>query len=756
MSFVPRPRQQEMVEHYLAHGGRLGISAVPGSGKTHTLSYLAARLVVERLAEDQEVLIVTLVNSAVDNFRHRVAGFIEELGLLPGMGYRVRTLHGLAHDIVRQRPGLAGLADDFVIVDEGEAARGLEELTAAWLREHPDFDAYLALDQLGEKGLRAVQRKHWPELALNITRSAIKRAKDWQLTPEQLIVSLTTTATPLPLAAMVTAIYAGYQRYLAARGGVDFDDLIRLAYHILELDSDFLARLRHQWPYVLEDEAQDSSWSQEMMLRLLTDHAAGNWVRVGDPNQAIYHTFTNASPEFLRAFVREEGVTRRDLPESGRSQPAIFRLANRLIEWTQAEHPVAYLRGALAPPLIEPTPPGDPQPNPPDDPAAVQLVERAHAPADELAAIVQSVQAWLADPEHARDTVAVLVTTNKRGAEMGGLLRQAGVPTTELLDTPPATRSAAGVLGNVLRHLSQPAVSRQLATLFHVWQRAGWDHPDQKHRLRTGRAWLERLRRPEAFLWPQDGDDGWAEAPPEVRDDAALIALLTEFRARVQRWQLAAALPVDQLILTLAQDLFTEATDLALAHKLAVELRHLQALNPDWRLPELSDELGVIARNERRFMGFAEAAYQARPGEVTVATMHRAKGLEWDRVYLTAVNTYDYPSDRPEDTYIAERWFVRDRLNLEAEALEQLRALREGEPEAYVEGAATLQARRDYAAERLRLLYVGITRARKELIITWNTGHVPDAAADRAPKAMALPLAALVAWWQAGGNRQPT
>ena len=751
MSFIPRPRQKEMVDYYLAHGGRMGISAVPGSGKTHTLSYLAARLVVERLAEDQEVLIVTLVNSAVDNFRARVAGFIRAMGLLAGMGYRVRTLHGLAHDIVRQRPALAGLAEDFVIVDEAEAARSLEDLTLAWLREHPDFDAYLALDALNEKSRRDVLRKHWPEAVLKTVQFAIKRAKDWQLTPEQLIVRLTSGGVRLPLAEMVTAIYADYQRHLAARGGVDFDDLIRLAYRILEMDADFLERLRYQWPYVLEDEAQDSSWSQEQLLRRLTDHPGGNWVRVGDPNQAIYHTFTNASPEYLRRFIVEPGVTRRDLPESGRSQPAIIRLANRLIEWTQAEHPVAGLREALRPPLIEPTPPGDPQPNPPDDPAAVQLIERAYAPDDELAAIVRSVKAWLADPAHATDTVAVLVTTNKRGADLGALLRREGVPATELLDTPPATRSAAGVLGNVLLHLREPTASRRLATLFHVWQRAEWEHPDHRRRLVTGKAWLERLRHPEAFLWPPDGADPWAEAPPEVRDDADLMARLTEFRTRVQRWQLAAALPVDQLILTLAQDLFTEPADLALAHKLAVELRHQQALHPDWRLPELTEELGVIARNERRFMGFSEAAYQARPGEVTVATVHRAKGLEWDRVYLTAVNTYDYPSDQPDDSYMAERWFVRDRLNLEAEALEQLRALRDGEPAAYIEGAATLAARRDYAAERLRLLYVGITRARRELIITWNTGRGAEAV-GRAPQAMALPLAALVEWWRREGG----
>jgi DNA helicase-2/ATP-dependent DNA helicase PcrA len=49
----------------------------------------------------------------------------------------------------------------------------------------------------------------------------------------------------------------------------------------------------------------------------------------------------------------------------------------------------------------------------------------------------------------------------------------------------------------------------------------------------------------------------------------------------------------------------------------------------------------------------------------------------------------------------------------------------------------------DYAAERLRLFYVGITRARKELIITWNTGSD-----DQRPKGQALPFAALVHWWE--------
>jgi DNA helicase-2/ATP-dependent DNA helicase PcrA len=280
--------------------------------------------------------------------------------------------------------------------------------------------------------------------------------------------------------------------------------------------------------------------------------------------------------------------------------------------------------------------------------------------------------------------------------------------------------------------------------VFHAWQRDLWDEPEHRGRLRAGKAWLEKLRRPEAFLWPLGAATAWEDQlPPDLRADTESLRLMGEFRDLVQRWQAAAALPVDQLLLMLAQDLFVEATDLALTHKLAVEMRHRQSLNPDWRLPELTEELAIIARNERRFLGFTEAAYQAKPGEVTVATMHRAKGLEWDRVYLTSVNAYDFPSAGPEDTYMAERWFVRDRLNLEAEALKQLETLRDGTPGAYVEGEATLQARRDYAAERLRLLYVGITRARKELIITWNEGRTVAGVASQ----QSTPFAALARWW---------
>jgi DNA helicase-2/ATP-dependent DNA helicase PcrA len=203
-------------------------------------------------------------------------------------------------------------------------------------------------------------------------------------------------------------------------------------------------------------------------------------------------------------------------------------------------------------------------------------------------------------------------------------------------------------------------------------------------------------------------------------------------------------------LLTVAQDLFRQPAELAVAFKLAGLLRQVSQLNPTWQLPELAAELAVIAKNERRFMGLSGDDTGFDPdqhkGKIVVATIHKAKGLEWDRVHLMSINNYDFPSGLPHDSFIGEKWFVRDRLNLQAEALAQLKTLASPESETFNrEGAATEKDRIDYVSERLRLLYVGITRARSELIITWNTGR-------NGAQQPAVPLIALQEFWEEHKN----
>ena len=738
----------------------MGVSAVPGSGKTVTLSYLAAQLVKEKIRGDQEVLIVTFANSAVDNFARRIREFLQhEEGLLPEVGYRVRTLHGLAHDILRDRPALLGLPEDFDIIDERVSTQILEDIVANWLRANPSFE-FFADPQIDENRRKWIERERWPGLVIQVAAAFIRRAKDLQMTPAAVRERMPSFESDWLLSKMCLDIYEDYQRALAMRGGVDFDDLTRLALEALQIDADLLARLQRRWPYILEDEAQDSSLLQERILRLLTED--GNWVRVGDPNQSINTTFTTSDIRFLNDFLEEDDVVECPLLHSGRSIRRVVDLANALVEWTLRDHPDETVRArAFRDQSIIATPADDAQPNPLDTPdLVVHLHDEALSPEKELDIAARSIQRWL--PEHMDRTVAILVPDNTRGFKVSEKLRSIGFEPDELLRSTSSTRQAAAKLRDVLRYLSAPLSGPFLARLFEVYSPLdpadGADSQRAKDRksIATG---LRRLDQVESYIWPRPDLDWLAErhgdAVPTVSasfppaSDAAIRAELVDFRRVVRRWLSASELPIDQLVLTVAQDVYRHgdadqvARELALAHKMAVVLRRLADDRPEWRLPDLAAELDRIANNEQRFLGFSEddLGFTPRPGRVTVATMHRAKGLEWDRVYLLGVNNYDFPSALPGDVYRGESWFVRDGLNLEAEAIGQLERMHEGG--GYVPGTATHEARLAYTEERLRLLYVGITRARRELIITWNTGQRDDN-----PRQAAAPFLALHTYWE--------
>ncbi len=733
--FQPRPMQEPVVNYT---GGKMGVAAVPGSGKTHTLSFLAARLIVDgHIEDDQEILIVTLVNSAVDNFTARVAGFVQDYGLLPDFGYRVRTLHGLAHDIVRERPDLVGLSDRFSIVDENEASDILRSTVAIWLRGHPEFiNEYANPDIEPDQ----VYRDQWRSLVVDLAGSIIRKAKDLQVTPIDFRRKLDDAGVADSLLNMGIEVYTDYQRALNYRSALDFDDLIRLALQAINTDPDYLARLRYRWPYILEDEAQDFSRLQEEILRKLTG-VNGNWVRVGDPNQAIYETFTTASPQYLRNFLNEPEVVQCALPNSGRSTLSIIRLANQLIDWTRFEHPVEELRHALDIPQIEPTPPGDPQPNPPDNPQGIHLVSTHFAPEEELQSVVKSIKRWL--PDHPDGTVAVLVPRNERGAKLVDELKKNDLDCIELLGSSLSTRQTASLLALILRSLSDPTSASRLSSVYRALRPVEKKQDDLRQLVQLVSEKLRLCPHIEEFLWPHPGAN-WLEELVEENNPDPLIQELEWLRRLVNRWQAATLLPIDQLVLTIAQDLFSLPADLALAHKLALLLEHASQVHPDWNLKEFTEELNTIARNQRKFIGFGEEESGFDPdkhrGKVVVATIHKAKGLEWDRVYLLSVSNYDFPSAQPYDSYISEKWFVRNQLNLPAEALEKLTDLiKDDMPGVFLEeGQATREARLDYCSERLRLLYVGITRARQELVITWNTGK-----SRRGESVPALPLQAL-------------
>ncbi len=520
----------------------MGISAVPGSGKTFTLSLLAARL-VERLAaserlDEREVLIVTFTNSAVENFRQRIGKFLrEEQGLLPGVGYRVRTLHGLAHDIVRERPALVGLSEDFDIIDERTATDIKRDAVVGYLRSNPDFlGPFIKPEFL--QSFRRIERYVLAD-AIDMANNFIRVAKELQAEPHKLEEKLARQSGSWPLLEFGLRVYADYQRSLFTRGAVDFDDLIILALQALAADEGFLHRLQARWPYVLEDEAQDSSALQETMLRRLTNDN-GNWVRVGDPNQAINTTFTSADTRYLREFVARYPDQARDLPNSGRSALPIIELANHLIEWSRG--PDSYLPPelALAPPLIQPTPPGDPQPNPEPGNPPVYIYDRALTPDEEVHVVIASLTRWL--PAHSDWTVAVLAPDNNRGFRIADALKAHDLPYDDsLLRSDSATRAAALALATVLSYITQPTDASRLQRLWETvwWPKRAAAQTQEPAQPQPGKANLQspisnlptpianftralgKIREPESFLFPGERDwldvIGWLDEVEGMR-----------------------------------------------------------------------------------------------------------------------------------------------------------------------------------------------------------------------------------------------
>ncbi|MEL7645726.1 MAG: ATP-dependent helicase [Anaerolineaceae bacterium] len=734
---MPEERLRDSQKRILTYrGGKMGISAVPGSGKTWTLSRLAVKLVSElELQPDQEILIVTFSNSAADVFASRISALLRESGALSGLGYRVRTLHGLANDIIRERPELAGLTNEFQILSEPDSDLILNSSASNWYRKNPNFFDELLIDDLAPQKRKHILQQEIPPLIKDTASAFIKEAKDRSLTPDLLEEMLAGSYLKSdPLMEMGLEIYRDYQNALQYRAAVDFSDLIRLAYQCLQEDPSLTSMLRYRWPYILEDEAQDSSLLQEKILRELVG-ADGNWVRVGDPNQAIYQSFTTANPNLLKSFLKEDDVRSEPLPESGRSCPEIIALANYLSEWTRTQHPVEDAREALTLPLIQATQPEDPQPNPAALMPPIVLDKRQVSPDLELKLIAEAVEDWL--KRYPDTTVAVLALINKRVNEIVTELRKRKIPYTDALTAMPEnTRASAGLVNRLLTCILQPEDPAALAKALEAARRADRNDVEKWALIKRCAALIRQCEHTEDYLYPT-GEADWLGSLAAAGTPQAILAELANFRELARKWHLAAHLPPDQFVLAAAMDLELDNLEAASVHKMALLLREFQDLHPEWTLSTLNEELLAIAKNERRFSqlaaygeGFDPEKYR---GQVVVATLHKAKGLEWDKVFISSANDYDFPTGKEEEALRGERYFLRGGMNMQADLVTQLRALAEG---AFIASGSKSALRADSVRDRLRLLYVGITRAKRSLTITFNTGKANKQTEALAVRAM--------------------
>ncbi|MCG8511869.1 MAG: UvrD-helicase domain-containing protein, partial [Rhodospirillales bacterium] len=231
-------------------GGPLLIVAGPGSGKTRALTHRIAHLITEHGAPPEACLAITFTRRAAAEMEERLTALVPTGAKPP-----IHTFHSLGLSILREQPEAAGLNDGFRIADEEARLELLSEV----------------LDVSARK-------------ARTLLRS-ISVAKRTGCPPDD------DSAKALKV----------YQKALAARGWIDFDDLIGLAVAALEANTELAEIYRTRFRWISVDEFQDVDAQQYRFVRLLAPPDA-NLCVIGDPNQAIYG-FRGADAACFRRFT---------------------------------------------------------------------------------------------------------------------------------------------------------------------------------------------------------------------------------------------------------------------------------------------------------------------------------------------------------------------------------------------------------------------------------------------------------------------
>ena len=707
-----RPGQQSMVDW---RGGPLAVSAVPGAGKSTGMAVAAACAIARhQLNAKRQLLVVTFTRSAAANLKQKIRHNLKELSL-PYQGFTVQTLHGLALNIAIRHPDLSGInLETVTVVSPTQSNRLIRDAVERWISQHPRRYGLLleGLSFDGEETERlrrqsVLRTEVLPELA----QTAIREAKSSGLSPLQLWELAAQTPDDYGILNIAAGLYEQYQQLLKSRELIDYDEMILAALRVLENDT-----ARQLWQRqifaVFEDEAQDSSLLQFNLLKTLASDpenpdAPPNLVRVGDPNQAINSTFTPADPVYFREFCADCQLQGRlaMMDQAGRSSQRIMEAANFMLQrvnqagWAGTQQPFITQ-------TIRPVSASDPQPDANPEPTGWGL--ELCTPKDCYQSVAEIgkrvIELFQKDPTR---SAAVLVRENRQGAfiaEQLEYLRHRHHIAVVDVGTRDRTSHVPSEMLALLQFLDRPHSSQYLKAALEVLVKQQCIPTQDLNALAT---------LPEQFLYPSPLD------PPQNDLTKSTRTLCRELlQARL-------ALPPYHLIGFLAQKLQYDPSELATAEKLAERLTfQAQGRNSLGGLIQALSEIVTSERFEGVDTEDSDDRY-CKPHQLTIITMHKAKGLDWDYVFLPFLQ---------EDSIPGSPWvptgsqFLGD-FTLAEVARAQIRASLHDQyplPEAPI---AWKQAQDLKAAEEFRLLYVAMTRAKRLLWMAaetkgpfrWNT-----------------------------------
>ena len=363
---------EAQTEAVLTSEGPLLVLAGAGSGKTRVLTYRIAHLVDDLGVAPWNILAVTFTNKAAGEMRERLAGLVG--GDLRGMW--IYTFHSMCVRILRANAEVLGYGEDFTIYDSDDSKRLVKDIMADYGYTGRNFS---------ENAVRS---------RISSSKNELVGARDYKPRPHD------------PLDKATAEVFKAYQQRLKRANAMDFDDLLVNVYVLLSQHPDICREYGQRFRYILVDEYQDTNKAQYEITKLLAAEY-GNLMVVGDDDQSIY-SWRGADIRNILEFERDwpEAKTVK-LEENYRSTATILECANAVIAHNQSrKSKELFTRG-----------------------------ERGEKVAVFLAADERDEGRWIAaaaDDLHARGSsyndIAVFYRTNAQSRILEDMFLRAGVP----------------------------------------------------------------------------------------------------------------------------------------------------------------------------------------------------------------------------------------------------------------------------------------------------------------------------------------
>lgn len=683
-------------------GGKMAVPAVPGAGKTFIVTNLVAKLLQEKKQGKGKILILTYMNSAVNNFKVRIKKILEEKNIEEKTSYEVMTIHSLAVKIIKEKPEIVMLNEDFNIADDLQKTMILNECINNFKINGGEKAFRFFLKE--QKDVEWAQRQldAWENGFYDLVQNTISELKYKGIKPQKLEQYLNENRRGI--FKIILPIYKQYEKQLKSNALLDYDDMLILAYKILSMDEDLKRKYQNKYEYVFEDECQDSNEIQGKIIGLICEEHK-NLVRVGDINQSITGTFSSSDPKFFKEFIEESDFCYK-MDMSNRSSKDIINLANELVRYV-TQNLQEECRDALEEMNIKTVPKNmgyKENPEPDKYQINYKYYETFDKEIEQSVKFVRNIHKKYPDK-----SIGILVPYNDH---INLVAKELIKEDLEFEELGPNSLRKRRVIDNIALIIDFILNCDNIDKLIEVLDKVYIKTDNKEGKKDFLQLLKENNYTVENLLYDKDCSKNIIIDINSDLYESFLYGL--ESLKNIIEYPLTR---VDKLILFIGDTLLIEKEERAIVDYLGFYVKYLQSENNNINLQQIYNLLSD--RKNRVFSYIIEIVseingYEPYPGSITVCNYHKSKGLEWDCVFLLGMTEFNFP-DNIYQKFQCDKWYLKEKYkNPQANIKAEIDLMLQGE----VTKNYPKEIKENLIKEKIRLLYVGITRAKEMLILS--------------------------------------